>query len=279
MRRVLSLLLFATVSCSRSAERAPLPPLGKMVDIGGLRLNLRCVGNGNPTVVFDSGLGLDSGAWRTVEPELNKKTRLCVYDRAGRGRSDAAPYPHGLPQMARELHALLTRAPEAGPYILVGHSMAGATVRWFHRQHPEDVAGMVLLDPATRALFEANMARVTEKERSEFWKNVRALEGLNRDSMLQGYAGLDGSGQALGSLPLVILTAERDSEQFAARLRAHGELGRLSSDSLHLIVRRSGHGIPFDRPDAVANAVNAVVEACRSSAKLTTSALAGAKSL
>jgi hypothetical protein len=69
-----------------ASQQAPLE--GKLVDVAGLRLNLRCEGEGTPIVVFDSGLGADGTVWRSVQPEVARVTRACAYDRAGLGRSD-----------------------------------------------------------------------------------------------------------------------------------------------------------------------------------------------
>jgi pimeloyl-ACP methyl ester carboxylesterase len=122
------------------------PPPGQLVDVGGYRLHIQCVGTGSPTVVLDAGLGGSSLDWSLVQPELGSTTRVCAYDRAGMGWSDPGPQPRTPRQIADELHTLLTNAGIAGPYVLVGHSLAGKNVRRFALTHPEQVAGMVLVD-------------------------------------------------------------------------------------------------------------------------------------
>lgn len=122
------------------------PPPGQMVDVGGFRLHIQCVGTGSPTVVLDAGLGGTSLDWALVQPELAQTTRVCAYDRAGMGWSERGPSPRTPEQNARELHTLLTNAGIEGPYVLVGHSLAGKTVRLFAARHPDQVAGMVLVD-------------------------------------------------------------------------------------------------------------------------------------
>jgi pimeloyl-ACP methyl ester carboxylesterase len=84
--------------------------------------------------------------WNLVQGEIGQTTQVCAYDRAGMGWSDPGPQPRTPSQIARELHTLLTNAGIAGPYVLVGHSVGGKNVRMFALQHPEQVAGMVLVD-------------------------------------------------------------------------------------------------------------------------------------
>src|SRR5688500_18438562 len=122
------------------------PPPGRLVDVGGYRLHIQCVGAGSPTVVLDAGLGGSSLDWNLVQPELGRSTRVCAYDRAGMGWSDPSPQPRTPRQIADELHTLLTNAGIAEPYVLVGHSLAGKNVRLFRIAHPDQVAGMVLVD-------------------------------------------------------------------------------------------------------------------------------------
>jgi len=107
------------------ADRAP--EAGRLVDIGGYRLKVNCIGTGSPTVVLESGLGDMSVEWTRVQPEIAKFTRVCSYDRAGYGGSDAGPLPRTSAQIARELHTLLRNAGEEPPYLLVGHSFGGIT--------------------------------------------------------------------------------------------------------------------------------------------------------
>ena len=122
------------------------PPPGQLVDVGGHRLHLHCVGQGSPTVVLDAGLGAFSLDWGAVQPEIATTTRVCAYDRAGLGWSEPGPRPRSPQQFADELHTLLTNAGVEGPYVLVAHSISGKTARLFASQHANQVAGMVLVD-------------------------------------------------------------------------------------------------------------------------------------
>jgi pimeloyl-ACP methyl ester carboxylesterase len=122
------------------------PPPGQLVDVSGYRLHLHCIGQGSPTVVLDAGLGAFSLDWGAVQPQIAKSTRVCAYDRAGLGWSDPGPTPRSPQQFASELHALLTGGGVDGPYVLVAHSISGKTARLFANQHPDEVAGMVLVD-------------------------------------------------------------------------------------------------------------------------------------
>ena len=122
------------------------PPPGQLVDVGGYHLHLHCIGQGGPTVVLDAGLGAFSLDWGAVQPHIATSTRVCTYDRAGLGWSDPGPTPRSPQQFASELHALLTKGGVEGPYVLVAHSISGKTARLFASQHPDEVAGMVLVD-------------------------------------------------------------------------------------------------------------------------------------
>jgi pimeloyl-ACP methyl ester carboxylesterase len=112
----------------------------------GRRMNLYCRGSGSPTVVFDSGMGDSTISWAMVQPALSKRTRTCSYDRAGLGFSDAATRPGTVRNMAEDLHALLQAAHIEPPYVLVGHSAAGMTVRVFADRYRDEVVGMVVVE-------------------------------------------------------------------------------------------------------------------------------------
>ena len=134
------------------ARRSPEP--GRLVDIGGYKLKLNCTGSGSPTVVLESGLGDVSIGWRRVQPEIAQSLRVCSYDRAGYGGSDPGPMPRTSLQIATELHALLHRAGEPAPYLLVGHSFGGYNIRVFTGQYPDEVAGLVLVDSTQEDEYE-----------------------------------------------------------------------------------------------------------------------------
>ena len=136
---------------STQADENKYPAPGQLIDIGGYRLHLYCMGNqtnGSPTVILEQGLGGTSPAWALVQPEVAKVTRVCAYDRAGLGWSDPAPKgtPRDGKQVASELHTLLQNANVSVPYVIVGHSFGGLYALFFAHQYPEDVVGVVLLD-------------------------------------------------------------------------------------------------------------------------------------
>jgi pimeloyl-ACP methyl ester carboxylesterase len=135
---------YEAIMATGDARRYPGP--GQLVDVGGHRLHLHCVGQGGPTVVLDAGLGAFSLDWGAVQPEIATTTRVCAYDRAGLGWSEPGPRPRSPQQFADELYTLLTNAGVDGPYLLVAHSLSGKTARLFASQHPNQVAGVVLID-------------------------------------------------------------------------------------------------------------------------------------
>lgn len=124
------------------------PAPGQRVDVGGRKLYIYCTGetNGNPTVLLETLSGGAAVYWGWVQPQVAQVTRVCSYDRAGRGWSDPIAAPHDLNQTVDDLSMLLKNAGITGPYVLVGHSIGGLYVRAFAARHPVEVAGMVLLD-------------------------------------------------------------------------------------------------------------------------------------
>lgn len=126
----------------------PVPPPGKLVDIGGFRLHLHCTGDGPPSIILDAALGASSVSWSLVQPELAKLSRVCSYDRAGFGWSDAGPIPRTAGRIADELRTLLDRAGIPPPFLPVGHSFGGLVALIFAHRFRSETAGLVLVDPA-----------------------------------------------------------------------------------------------------------------------------------
>ncbi|HWQ11447.1 MAG TPA: alpha/beta hydrolase [Roseiflexaceae bacterium] len=133
-------------SVAALGDAGRFPPPGRLVDVGGHRLHIQCAGAGSPTVVLEAGWGGWSLDWSTVQQDIAATTRVCAYDRAGMGWSEAGPLPRTPERVAGELHTLLANAGESGPYVLVGHSLGAKYVRLFATRYPAEVAGMVLVD-------------------------------------------------------------------------------------------------------------------------------------
>jgi pimeloyl-ACP methyl ester carboxylesterase len=140
-----------------------------LVDIGGFRLHLNCSGTGTPTVVFDAALGGSSVSWSLVQPAIARLTRVCSYDRAGFGWSDAGPMPRTAGRMADELRQLLDRAGVSPPFVAVGHSFGGFVMRVFARRYAADVSALVLVDPA----HPEDWVKPAEKEQLQIDRGLR----------------------------------------------------------------------------------------------------------
>jgi pimeloyl-ACP methyl ester carboxylesterase len=140
---------YQTLGEAADAKAYPMP--GQLIDVGGHRLHLRCTGAGTPTVVLEPGAGEMSSNLGWITPAVARATRVCVYDRAGRGWSEPASTAQDGAQIATDLHTLLQRGHVPGPYVLAGHSFGGLYVLTFAARYPDEVAGMVLVDSTAPA--------------------------------------------------------------------------------------------------------------------------------
>lgn len=156
-------LLLSVIAVGQKDKKPTYSPPGKLVDVGGYRLHLNCTGKSGPTVVLIAGGGDFSFDWGLVQPDLSRFTRVCSYDRAGTAWSDPGPIPRTMRQEAHELHMLLKAARIKAPFVLAGHSIGGLIARVFAEQHPDEVAGMVLVDPThedTTLMYQGKLVQV-----------------------------------------------------------------------------------------------------------------------
>jgi pimeloyl-ACP methyl ester carboxylesterase len=154
---------------------AKYPQTGQMVDVGGYRLHIDCRGKGSPTVVMEAGLGEPSLMWTLVQPQVSTQTRVCVYDRAGLGWSDASPKPRTAEIMIEELHTLLKNAAIEGPYVMVGHSTGGMLVRLYAHSYPSEVVGMVLVDAQHEDQFTRLSTVIQQNIKATFAQSDQSL--------------------------------------------------------------------------------------------------------
>jgi protein-S-isoprenylcysteine O-methyltransferase Ste14/pimeloyl-ACP methyl ester carboxylesterase len=143
-------LLFEAYADAQAVRE--FPPPGRMVDVGGRRLHLVCIGRGEPTVIFEaSGWGNALSSSKARE-RLANRTMVCSYDRRGRGWSDSAPGVTTIAALTADLGVLQDRARLPWPVVIVGSSVGGLTAEMFARTYPERVAGLVFVDAASSLL-------------------------------------------------------------------------------------------------------------------------------
>lgn len=159
------------------------PPPGKLVDIGGRRIQLDCRGSGSPTVIFESGLDMSGSlSWAMVHDEIAKKTRACAYSRAGIMWSDPTNLHQNGKSIAEDLHATLSKAGEQGPFVLVGHSLGGPYIMTYTKYFGQDVAGLVFVDASHPDQMKLSNGEVPTE--------LKLMEFKNRLSSALNWAGV-----------------------------------------------------------------------------------------
>jgi pimeloyl-ACP methyl ester carboxylesterase len=254
-----------------------------LVDIGGRSLYIHSMGEGNPTVILEHGMATESGSWATVQQAVAKFTRVCAFDRAGRGTSDHAPTPRTSEDMVADLHTLLENARIPGPYILVGNSLGGFNARIYAHKYPDEVIGIVLVDSMHADQFD----RIEKALPAETPHDPEELKAFRR-SFTQDYKdptknpeGFDQlasheQGRAvtsLGDVPMIVLASSEfrmriPEPRFGAYMQSmwhdlQRDLARLSTKGKFVAVEDSGHFIQIDKPQAVIDAIHDLVEQVR----------------
>lgn len=174
---VLTVLTYAAGLFAKSKLMRDNPPPGQLTDVGGYNMHLYCVGEGSHTVILEAGMNDFHVSWSKVQAEVATAARVCSYDRAGMGWSEASPHPRTSDVMAEELHTLLANSGVDAPYILVGHSFGGIVMRQFAQQYPDEVTGMVLVDSA----HEEQTTRLPflKESANEFIGQFRTLSAMS----------------------------------------------------------------------------------------------------
>jgi pimeloyl-ACP methyl ester carboxylesterase len=132
---------------ARARVAAQYPPAGRLIDIGGRRMQIDCRGTGTPVVVFEAARDLrGSLSWYLVHDRVAAFTRACAYSRAGILWSDSKDPPNTANGAAHDLHNVLRAAGEPGPFVLVGHSAGGLGILVYTKYYPAEVSGLVFVD-------------------------------------------------------------------------------------------------------------------------------------
>lgn len=290
-------------------DRSTYAMPGDLVDVGGHRLHISCTGTGSPTVVLEGGLGEPStmmAGW--IAPAVANTTRVCVYDRAGRGWSDPAAKGQDGLAVVEDLHTLLERHGEVGPFVLAGHSSGGVYVQAYAATYADEVAGLVLLDSQpgealTRLpdypTFYAGFRKATgvmpsaarfglmrlisstaagglpdhERDEERAFLSTASHNRSVRDEFLALPAAMARARQltTLGAKPLVVVTAEKGAQ--AGWLPLQDELAGLSTNSDHRVLPDVVHASLTEDEAAAAIsslAITDVVQSVRTQAPVRT---------
>ena len=295
---------YETLGEAADAKAYPMP--GQLIDVGGHSLHLSCTGSGTPTVVLEPGAGGMSSSLGWIAPAVARDTRVCVYDRAGRGWSEPADTAQDSARIATDLHTLLQRGHVPGPYVLAGHSFGGLYVLTFAARYPDEVAGMVLVDstapasaakPGAASPGDGGMSRVSAlvstsarlglgrlygqfdfgslppRSRDELRASVATASTLR--STIDEYVQAAASSEQAAALrdfadkPLIVLTA--GSGHDAAWSAAQNQMATLSTNSVHRIVDGATHEdliVNEDDAAATTQAILDVVSSVRSPERL-----------
>ncbi len=296
---MVALLVLAVVGAiyqaiaTERAERA-YPPPGEMVDVGGYRLHINCVGQGSPTVVLDGGSGEMSAQWVRVQQEVSGTTRVCAYDRAGMGWSEMGPDPRDAKQITSELHTLLKGAGIKGPYVLVGHSLGGLSMQTYAHRYPDEVAGVALVDSSidTYQFSQRPEAQDSSEPQKQTFAVVPKLErfGVSLPARLgivrllsklspaspelppQQRAQIDALTPSTRQVSTSALEFLAPKQAEPGWLKLQDDLATLSSNSMHRVVKGATHtSLVYDRSDSQATsaAIVEVVQAVRNDQSLT----------
>jgi len=220
-------------------------------------------GAGEPAVVLEAGMNNGAKSWARVTPLLAPHLRVAAYDRAGIGGSAPAP---GLVTIDRQLGDLASViiGLAAGPCVLAGHSWGGVLVQLLAFRRPDLAAGLVLVDPG-----HEEMERLLPPPVRWGWRVTRGVfpDELRADApvTMAALRELRAAPTSFPDVPVVVLSAARG---FPRRFRAgwtrlQAELAAAAPRGRHVVVAGTGHNIPRDRPDAVADTILAVAAQAR----------------
>lgn len=250
-----------------AVERRRFPHPGRLVDVGGHQLHVDCRGTGRPVVILEAPILGMSSSWAAVQSRVSLATRVCSYDRAGLGWSEAGDEGYDPGRAIDELHALVARAGEAPPYALAGHEFGAALAAGYTARYGADVAALVLVDlpePARDATPRPNVSTVLP------W--LARAGALRASGFASRYGrglpeGADGALRAFLNRPDHLSRSADESSRWDETVRL-GTASPLPSDLLVRRMTTQGTGGPTTLGDSanaerVATAILEVVEIVR----------------
>ena len=250
----------AVVETSSPPSTAPDGEIAELVDIGGGRtLYLECAGGGSPMILLEAGDESGVEEWQPVFAALAAETRTCAYDRAGVGRSVEATGCRAVDELLGDLEALLDAAELAGPYVLVGTSGGGFLMAGFAARHPDDVAGLVLLETPRASAFSRLPPEVRAAIACDSPSNIE-----HRDYIAVEHDIWDARAE-IGEFPMTIISNDYGPDAppgDQANVVDQQTWLVLSPDSNQVVVP-SGHDVVWNESALVIDEILAVVAEAR----------------
>jgi len=271
-RLLLFTLVLSAFSCKQnSADR--------FVEINGHKQHILDKGEGSPVVIFITGAGADLKDFEVVQSEIAEVTRTLSYDRAGIGLSEELDNERTVDHLATELHEILKKENINPPYVLVGHELGGFIVRWFANAHPDEVAGIVLIDPAYEGFMDSLRSTRSDDQRRRM-KDMIDLGIVNKPKAsrkelahLKKDEELMRSAQLPAAVPITMLTSgrfsdtERDkgasAEDIARWVLFHERLKEQAPQLKHVVTEKSGSLIHQEEPELVIVEIKTLLEMLR----------------
>lgn len=291
-KRLAAVILLALLVASCSGSRDELAD--RTINVGLHSLHAVIAGKGSPAVVFDGGIGASCEEYRELHDRIAETTTVVIYDHAGYGSSEVGPLPRDSRSEVEELRILLTELNIPHPFILVGHSLGGLNVEVYASLYPEEVAGMVLLDPPPLSFILgeeytelASMAakmtdewqgiadsglrseNLEEKTEAEFFQMLASEHREMFSSSAQQASSID----SFDGIPMVVIAsgvpnpmfgnvAEPYQQYWAAQSKV---LSTKSSRGQFVFAETSTHRLHEDAADLVTDSVLSMVNSLRES--------------
>lgn len=234
------------------------------VSVGEHELRMSITGSGSPTVLLETFGPAGLETWNRIQPEIARSATVVSYDHGGYWASEPGPKPRDATRIAHELHTALRNANLPPPYVLVGYSFGGPYIRVFASLYPDEVTGMVFVDPTQEGFMAMlnkqfpDMNVVTEAALLEQYE-----WGMQWPSMNQARDA------RLPDVPMNLISGAKTHDVLSRNLlplwRAeHAKWLGQFPHARHIVTTNSGHGVVFTEPELIVKAVREIVEAVRS---------------
>lgn len=249
----------------------------KLIDVGKCRLNFRVIKGGSITILFESGGGMDSTEWSKLAPEIANKTgaTIVAYDRAGFGKSDLPETPYDMRTETKWLLEGLNKLGLEKNLILVGHSYGGWLIRLIANMYPDNISGMVFIDPFSSEFVDILGVKYLDDQPmigklpfdtskpEKLSKVQRALirmvsDGLGRKTEIMQKTTIP------GGIPVRLITCGKSflpkPEEQKAWRRAHEQMVSKIKGAKLIVAEQSGHMIPFEQPGLIIETIIEVIQ-------------------